>query len=209
MFSPIIDFFLSITESLGHWGVFILMTVESSFIPFPSEIVIPPAAYLAHEGKLNIYIVILAGILGSIAGALINYYLAKYLGRPLVYKLLEQKWTRYLLLNREKLERAEKHFEQYGDISTFIGRLIPVVRQLISLPAGFVKMNLSHFLFFTSIGSGIWVVILAVLGYQFGAQQEVLQKYYSELGMIGIGLGLIVFGLLIASKIKKRSKSAL
>jgi len=159
---------LEFTEGMGYFGVFFLMTIESSFIPFPSELVIPPAAYLASKGQMNIFLIIFFGIFGSLIGALINYYLAMFLGRPIIYSLTEKKFTSLLLINSKKLKKAEKFFLKYGEFSTFTGRLIPVVRQLISIPAGFTRMKLIPFMFYTSLGAGIWVVILAVIGYTGG-----------------------------------------
>lgn len=185
---------LGFTDALGHLGVFLLMAVESSFIPFPSEIVVPPAAFLAAQGKMSIYLVVLAGIGGSLVGAVINYYLAMWLGRPLVYALVEKKWARWFLLSPAKVEKAEKHFLEYGALSTFLGRLLPAIRQLISLPAGFTRMPLGKFLFYTGLGSGFWVIILAVLGYFFGANEEVLKQYYGE---IAFGF-IVVVGVIVA-----------
>ncbi len=176
-FDAILNFFALI----NYWGVFFLMTIESSFIPFPSEIVIPPAAYLAAQGELNIWLVILAGSFGSLLGALINYYLARFLGRPIVYKLLKTKIAKYLFLSEEKVKRAEDFFMRYNKSSTFFCRLIPVVRQLISIPAGFAKMNIFHFSLYTFLGAFIWSSILAALGYFFGAHDEQLRQYYHEI----------------------------
>ena len=142
MLESFFQILLDFTQGMGYTGVLFLMTIESSFIPFPSELVITPAAYLASKGEMNIVLVVFFGILGSLIGALINYYLAMYLGRPLVYALTEKKFSKILLINSKKLEKAEKFFLKYGEFSTFTGRLIPVVRQLISLPAGFTKMKL-------------------------------------------------------------------
>ncbi len=193
----------SIILKIGYWGVAALMTIESSFIPFPSEIIVPPAAYLAQQGQFNIYLVIIAGIAGSLLGALINYYLAYTLGRKIIYALASKKFSKFLLINPEKMVQAEKYFLKYGNISTFIGRLVPWARQLISIPAGFSKMNLKKFLFYTSLGSGIWVIILAVLGYTFGSNQELLAGYYKEISTFFIILALIiVVGIIIKRRIK-------
>lgn len=198
---------LSITSDLGYWGIVILMVIESSFIPFPSELVIPPAAYLAYKGEMNIYLVILFGVLGSLIGAIFNYYLAMYIGRPLAYKLVEKKWAKYFLLSREGLQKTETYFAKYGSVSTFIGRLIPAVRQLISLPAGFAKMNIGKFLFYTTLGSASWVIVLAVLGYYWGANDEVLRQYYSEISW-GILIVFVVFiVVLILRRLRKKRAS--
>jgi len=183
-----------IIANIGYWGILALMTIESSFIPFPSEVVIPPAAYLAHQGQMNIYLVIIAGIIGSILGALINYYLALTLGRKVIYSFI----------NNAKLDKAEKYFLEYGNSSTLIGRLIFGVRQLISIPAGFSKMKLSSFIFYTTLGSGIWVVILAILGYSFGSNQEVFEKYYGQISWFFVILAVIfVSSIIIKKKIRK------
>lgn len=168
MFDSFVQFLLNITHGLGYFGVFILMTIESTFIPYPSELIIPPAAYLAAQGKMNIYLIIFFGTLGSVCGALINYCLGLYLGRPLIYSLVEHRHAKFLFLNRRKLEKAEKYFVKYGDIATFIGRLIPGVRHLISLPAGFARMPIKPFLFYTALGAGIWVTFLSISGYLLG-----------------------------------------
>lgn len=191
MFSQLFTFLLTITQNLGHLGVGVLMAVESSFIPMPSEIVVPPAAYLASQGVMNIYLVVIAGIVGSLVGALFNYFLAYYLGRPLVYKLAQHRFAKYLLISPEKIERAEQYFADRANSATFLGRLIPVIRQLISLPAGFSKMPLKNFIFYTFLGSSLWVSILALLGYFIGSNQALLHTYYTEIKWIALGLGLI------------------
>lgn len=184
---------LDFAADLGYPGIIILMAIESSFIPFPSEVVIPPAAYLAYKGEFNVFLVILCGVIGSLIGAVVNYVLAMYLGRPLVYVLVEKKWAKFFLLSKRNVERAESYFLKYGAMSTFLGRLVPAVRQLISLPAGFVRMNFLVFLFFTFLGSTLWVSILAALGYFFGSNQEIFQKYYET-----IAVSVVLFVILFA-----------
>ena len=181
---------------MGYLGVFSLMAVESSFIPFPSEIVIPPAAYLAFKGEMNVFIVVLVGVLGSLVGATVNYWIARSLGRVVIYDLVQFKWAKYFMLSKKKVEHAEKHFLDYGAVSTFLGRLVPAVRQLISLPAGFVKMNFGSFIFFTALGSGLWVSILAALGYYFGENEDLLASYYKEISIGAILLVLVVVSVL-------------
>jgi membrane protein DedA with SNARE-associated domain len=181
MLITLVNILLQFAQDIGYWGIVFLMVIESSFIPFPSEIVIPPAAYLAAQGKLNIYLVAGAGILGSLIGALVNYFLAYYLGRPLIYRLAKTKWAKILLIKSAQIERAEEFFNDYRRGSTFFGRLVPVVRQLVSLPAGFAKMPLSQFILYTFLGSGIWTVVLAALGYFFGANETLWKTYYSEI----------------------------
>jgi len=202
--TEILDVLLSLSEQAGYAGVFILMTIESSFVPFPSEVAIVPAAYLAQQGQLNLFLVILAGVAGSLIGALINYFLALTLGRSVVYAWAKHKSARILLLNEKKLERAEEYFLQYGKISTFIGRLIPGIRQLISVPAGFSRMNIKHFVFYTFLGAGLWTVILAVLGYVLGANQELLHTFYREISFFLGFTGIAVLAIIFLKKRKKR-----
>lgn len=195
MLDTFVSFMLGVTADLGYLGVFGLMAIESSFIPFPSEVVVPPAAYLAAKGEMNLALVVVSGLFGSLIGALVNYYLALYLGKPTVDKLLSKSWAKFLLLDKKKLDKAEKYFVQHGAISTFVGRLIPGIRQLISLPAGFSRMNVAKFAFFTSLGAGIWVLVLALLGYYFGENEELFALYYHE-----ITLGALIFvGVVVSS----------
>ena len=189
MLSSMIAFLMNTFSKMGYTGISVLMTIESSFIPFPSEIVIPPAAYLASKGEMNLVLVILAGVFGSIIGALINYFLAVWLGRALIYKLADTKLVHIMMIDREKIEKSEEYFNKYGNMSTFIGRLIPAVRQLISIPAGLARMDLKKFIFFTTLGAGIWNIILALLGYYFGENEALLHLYYEE---IKIGIILLV-----------------
>ena len=161
------QFFSWFVENANYWFVFIFMIIESSFIPFPSELVVPPAAYLAmQEGSsMNIYIVTLVATAGAIVGAIINYYLALWVGRPIVYAFANSRAGHALLIDSAKVEKAEAYFDKHGAISTFIGRLIPAVRQLISIPAGLARMNLGKFIIFTGLGALVWNAVLAGLGY--------------------------------------------
>lgn len=151
----------------SYWVIIALMAVESSFIPFPSEVVVPPAAWYAlqHPTETNFFLVILAATLGANIGALINYYLAAWLGRPVVYKFADSRLGRLCLLSGEKLEYAEAYFRKHGATSTFVGRLVPAVRQLISIPAGLSRMSMPTFLLYTTLGAGSWNVVLALIGY--------------------------------------------
>ena len=163
MFTEIFGFLL---DQLNYLNVFILMTIESTFIPFPSERVVPPAAYHAHAtGEQNVFLIILAATLGADAGATINYYLAYYFGRPIIYSFANSKWGHRCLLHEEKIHRSEKYFYEHGVIATLTGRLVPVIRQLISIPAGLAKMTFWKFIMFTTIGAGIWNCILAAIGW--------------------------------------------
>ncbi|MCD4694209.1 DedA family protein [bacterium] len=200
------NFILSYISGLNYFNILFLMILESSFIPFPSEVVIPPAAYLAQKGDLNIFLVISVGIIGSLLGAIINYYIAYYLGRALVYKIADHRFLKIILINSKKVRKSENFFLRYGGISTFIGRLVPVVRQLISLPAGFSKMKLKKFCFFTFLGSGIWVVVLAILGYFFGAKEDLLSLYFKEISFAFLFLAFIFVILFIFYKKKYKVK---
>lgn len=191
MFEAIVQWVLDLTHGLGYTGVVILMAIESSFLPLPSELVIPPAAWLASEGKMNLYFLVLAGTVGSVIGASVNYFLSKWLGRPIIYKLAKKKVLKALGVTSERIEKVEKMFLNDAKKSTFIGRLIPVVRHLISIPAGFCKMPYGQFVLYTALGSFVWVAILSVLGYFLGSNRELLQQYYHEISWFLLALGLI------------------
>ncbi|WP_104722267.1 DedA family protein [Helicobacter mesocricetorum] len=198
----IIDFILQSVGELDYFGIFVLMLLESSFIPFPSEVVMIPAGYLAHKGEMNFLLAILFGILGSLSGSLINYYLALYFGREILIK-----YGKYFFFQESTMKKMEEFFAKHGNISTFSGRLIPVVRQYISLPAGIGKMNLALFCFYTSLGAGIWIIILTTLGYFLGQNEELLKKY---LHLITFSLLIFVtLGILIYRYKQKKSSSFL
>ena len=180
-----------LVHTIGQWGypgIIALMFLESSFFPFPSEVVIPPAAYLAAKGEMNLGLVILAGILGSLLGAVFNYALAVYLGRPFF-----EKYGRYLFVSRESMDKADRFFERHGYFSTFVGRLLPGIRQYISLPAGIARMNFIAFCSATALGAGIWVIILAALGYWFGQNEAVIM---ANLHWISIAT-IVICGLMV------------
>ena len=179
-----IDFIVESISAFGYFGIFFLMFLESSFIPFPSEVVMIPAGYLAHLGKMNFFLAILCGILGSLCGALLNYYLALIFGREILIK-----FGKYVLFDEKTMIKMEAFFAKHGHISTFSGRLIPVIRQYISLPAGLGKMPLALFCFYTSLGAGIWLIILATLAYFLGQNEALLKEY---LHIITIALVLLV-----------------
>jgi membrane protein DedA with SNARE-associated domain len=193
------QFFQDITAwymaHINYGTIILLMAVESSFIPFPSEIVIPPAAYKAAQGDLNIYLVILSGSVGAIIGALFNYILALSLGRMLIYKLADTRLAAMMMIDIKAVKKAEEYFIRHGKISTLIGRLVPAIRQLISLPAGLAKMNIRDFLLFTLIGSTLWNIILALLGYYLYSNQNILQRYYNEFSylFLFLGIGFIIY----------------
>jgi len=184
--------------NLNYFTVVLLMAIESTFLPLPSEVVIPFAAYKAAQGQLNVFGVVLSGTAGAICGSLINYFLARYLGRPLVYQFADSGIGRVFLLSKEKVEHAENYFIRNGKSSTFIGRLVPGIRHLISIPAGLAKMNLRDFLLFTFIGAGLWNIILAIIGYYL---YEVREKIFPYLGYILLAFGIgFIFYLIIKAK---------
>lgn len=157
--------FSSLLSNLNYGTIFFLMLLESTVIPVPSELVVSPAAYHAAGGNLNIWLVILFATIGADCGATVNYVAAYYLGRPLIYRFAESKWGKMCLLNRAKLEKSEKYFDEHGAVATFSGRLIVGIRHLISIPAGLARMNYWRFLVFTTLGAGLWNIILAALGW--------------------------------------------
>jgi membrane protein DedA with SNARE-associated domain len=192
-------------DHLNYWTITLLMAIESSFIPFPSEVVVPPAAYKAAGGnsELNVYLVVLFATIGANIGALINYFLAYFVGRPIVYKFANSRFGHMCLIDEDKVKHAEAYFEKHGALSTFVGRLIPAVRQLISIPAGLAKMKLSTFLLYTTLGAGIWNAILASIGFYLQSivpedqLMETVSQYSHELGYIFIGIGILIVGYLI------------
>ncbi|MDR3047496.1 MAG: DedA family protein [Bacteroidales bacterium] len=206
------------SDHLNYASVTALMTIESSFIPFPSEIVVPPAAYaacsedsnlhVADSNLLNVLLVVLFSTLGALLGALINYYLALFLGRPIIYWFSDSKVGHLLLLSKEKVVKAEDYFIEHGKISTFIGRLLPVIRQLISIPAGLAKMKMFSFVLYTTLGAFIWNLLLALLGYITHGQKVLIDKYSQELSWILMGVGVIFVGYLILKGLKKRMAKA-
>jgi len=204
----------SLIQKVEHWyennmnygSITLLMTIESSFIPFPSEVVIPPATYIASkpDSKLNIFLVVLFGTLGALIGAYINYFLALWLGRPVMYKLADSKIGKLLLLSSEKIKHAEKYFNDHGKVSTFVGRLIPGIRQLISLPAGLARMNFVSFTLYTILGAGIWNSILALLGYLAHGQADLINKYSHELSLTTLAiLAIVAFYYIVRFFVKK------
>jgi len=166
---------------MGYWGIFLLMFLESTFFPFPSEIIMIPAGYLAYKGEMNLYIVILVGILGSVGGALFNYYLAMHFGRKFILK-----YGKYFFIKEETLDKLEAFFVKHGELSTFNGRLIPGIRQLISLPAGLARMNVARFSLYSALGAGIWVIVLVALGYVLGSNEELISEYLKTATVIAL-----------------------
>ena len=171
----------------GYLGIFIMMTIESSFIPFPSEIVLIPAGYLASQGDMSIGMIMSAALGGSMLGAFINYYLALTLGRKLL-----KKYGKYFFIKENALAKMDIYFSKHGHISTFTGRLIPGIRQLISIPAGIARMNLVQFSIYTALGAGLWALILTLLGYFIGENQELIDIYLKQIIISIIGVLIIV-----------------
>ncbi|MEI8139799.1 MAG: DedA family protein [bacterium] len=177
---------VDIIERMGYPGIVFLMTLESSVFPIPSELVMPQAGYLVSMGTMSMPLVIILGVLGSWLGALLNYTVAMWLGRPFF-----QKYGKYFFCPQDKFAMVERFFQAHGEISTFTGRLIPVVRHLISIPAGLTRMKMSHFLLYTGIGSAIWVSILAYIGFLCGKNMDLIKKY-SHICTIGVIIGCVV-----------------
>ena len=176
MIHEIAQFITDQIFDMGYLGIFFLMLIESSFIPFPSEIVLVPAGYLASKGDMDISLILFASLMGSIGGALINYFGALYVGRKFLLR-----YGKYVMIKKETLDKMEEFFKKHGAISTFTGRLIPGIRQLISIPAGLSKMNLKVFIFYTSLGALLWSIILVALGYLIGENQELIKEYLSQI----------------------------
>lgn len=183
---------IEIMSGLGYFGIFVLMAIESSFIPFPSEVVLIPAGFLVQQGKMNFILVLLMGTLGSLVGALLNYFIALHFGRKGV-EILINKYGKIFFLDNNKLKNSDYFFNQHGEITTFTGRLIPIVRQWISIPAGFSKMQLSKFCVYTCLGAGIWSFILIYLGYLFGENIEVINKNLNVISWTLIIFVIIIF----------------
>ncbi|MDY3868430.1 MAG: DedA family protein [Pyramidobacter sp.] len=204
MFGWLVEKLVETIGSMGYAGIVGLMFLESSFFPFPSEVVMPPAGYLAHEGQMSLALVLIAGIVGSLLGALFNYWLSLRYGRPFF-----EKYGKHFGVTSEVLDKADAFFARHGHISTFVGRLIPVIRQYISLPAGIARMNLPRFCFYTSLGAGIWVVILTLLGYWMGKNKDLIHSSLNE-----ITIALVIFcsaltaGYIWRLKRRKQKKSS-
>lgn len=201
-FQTLFDWYMA---NLNYLTVALLMLIESTFLPMPSEVVIPFAAYKAAQGDLNIFGVVLFGTIGALTGSLINYTLAYYLGRPIVYKFAESKIGRLFLLSKEKVEHAENYFLRNGKTSTFIGRLVPGIRHLISIPAGLAKMDLRSFMLYTFIGAGIWNIILALIGYYIYDLRDKIFPYLDNVLYI-FGAAFIVYLAIKGINRKKKDK---
>jgi membrane protein DedA with SNARE-associated domain len=199
MLDAFVSFILASVSGMGYSGIVILMALESSFIPFPSEVVIPPAGYLAAKGEMNIYLVVLSGTAGSLIGALVNYAIAVMMGRKLLIK-----YGRYFFLTPERIAKLDSYFSSHGEITTFAGRLVPGIRQYISFPAGLAGMNLAKFCFYTSFGAGIWVVVLAVLGYFVGNNIELIKSNLLPITVVTLCLLTLIVAVYIFRYRKRR-----
>ncbi len=187
----------SLLHNLNYGTILLLMLLESTVVPVPSELVVAPAAYLAAGGERNVILVVLFATIGAAIGATINYVVALYVGRPVIYKFANSKWGKMCLLNQEKVEKSEKYFDNHGVAATLTGRLIPGIRHLISIPAGLARMNYGKFLLYTTIGAGVWHTILAVLGWYLhsvvpAGQLEDTIKHYNKYIVLGIVVIVVV-----------------
>jgi membrane protein DedA with SNARE-associated domain len=188
----LIAWLLNTIGAMGYPGIFLLMAMESSILPVPSELVMPPAGYLVQQGQMEMSLVILSGTLGSLAGAYINYFVACWLGRPLVIR-----YGRYVWIKEEHFDRVESFFKRHGEISTFIGRLLPVIRHLISIPAGLARMNHVRFSLYTLTGAGIWVSVLSWIGYFIGAERELIIRYSHQAVLGAVAFSAVTAGIYI------------
>lgn len=207
IFSNLIVAVVSLINKMGYIGIILGMTIESSFIPFPSEVIMIPAGALVALGKMNFFVVFVAGLLGSLLGAWINYFIALFLGRTAVEKLIE-KYGKIFFLSSTSLAKSDLFFQKHGEITTFIGRLIPVVRQLISLPAGFAKMPFLKFSFYTGLGAGIWTIILIFIGYFFGANLGWFNQNKSMITLLVLLFSSIILIIYIIRKRKSTHSSS-
>lgn len=191
--ASIIESIISIIGSLGYLGIILGMFIESSFIPFPSEVILPPAGVLVARGEMTFILVLLCSIAGSLLGAYLNYYLGRHFGRRVINYLV-QKYGKFILISKNSLDKSDYYFKNHGSITTFTGRLIPAVRQLISIPAGFAMMPLRKFTLYTALGSGIWSTILIYVGILYGNNKENIDSFLSSATIIAIiGVILIIF----------------
>lgn len=201
MLHQIIEWIVGVVGHWGYPGIVVMMFLESSFFPFPSEVVMIPAGYLAYKGEMSAVMAVAMGIVGSWLGALFNYYLAVFLGRPFLLR-----WGKYFFMNEAKLLKVEGFFRRHGEISTFTGRLITVVRQYISFPAGLARMNIARFLFYTGLGAGIWVTVLVWIGYAAGQNEELISEYSREASMLAVAGCLVLIAVYVIVQ-RRRARS--
>jgi membrane protein DedA with SNARE-associated domain len=194
----IVTYLVETIGSLGYIGIFVLMFLESSCFPFPSEVVMVPAGYLSYKGEMNLVLALFAGILGSLAGALFNYFIATSLRREFLLK-----YGRYVFITEKTLNKVDLFFQNHGEIATFNGRLLPGIRQYISLPAGVARMSLTKFSLYTSLGAGIWVLVLILLGYFLGANEMIVKKYLKIITLAAICLVIVITVVYLLYRRKK------
>lgn len=195
-----VDFVLNLASDLGYVGIVLLMTLESCFVPFPSEVVMIPAGYLASRGEMNAFIAVLCGVCGSVLGALINYFICFFWGRAFVLK-----YGKFVGINEQKFAKFEAFFNKHGEFSTFTCRLLPAIRQYISMPAGLAKMNLARFVIFTALGSALWVSILVALGYFVGENETLIKEYLHEILIAIVAFVIVASGVYLVYLRKKKS----
>lgn len=199
-------------DNLNYGTILLLMLIESTVIPFPSEVVVAPAAYHAAAGYQNVFLVVLFATIGADLGAAINYAAAYYLGRPIIYRFVRSRWGKLCLLNEEKIQRSEKYFADHGVVATLTGRLLPVIRQLISVPAGLAKMHFGKFLLYTTVGAGVWNSILATLGWYLHAVvpeeqlNEKIVEYGDYIKVVIVAIVAIVAIFFVVRRMAKNSK---
>lgn len=200
--SALTSWLVDVIGSMGYTGIISLMFLESSFFPFPSEVVMPPAGYLAWKGEMSLPLVLIAGIAGSLLGALFNYWLAVKLGRPLLIK-----YGKYFFISQETIDKADKFFQKHGHISTFVCRLLPGIRQYVSLPAGLARMPMKPFCLYTGLGAGIWVCVLTFAGYLLGEHQDLLKEYLHVITIACIALACVIAGGYYFIQRRRKNKS--
>jgi membrane protein DedA with SNARE-associated domain len=201
-FQSIFDWYMA---NLNYFTVWLLMLIESTFLPMPSEVVIPFAAFKAGQGDLNVFLVVVFGTIGALCGSLVNYFLSYFLGRPIIYAFADSKVGKMLFLSKDKVIHAEEYFRRNGKSSTFIGRLVPGIRHLISIPAGLAKMNLRDFMVYTFVGAGIWNIILALVGYFVYELRDQILPYLGYI-LLGTGVIFVIYLIIRGRKNKKKEK---
>ena len=201
--SVVASWILNLVNTTGYFGIFVGMAIESSFFPFPSEVILIPAGFLVAQGKLSFPLILLASVLGSLVGAFVNYFIALSLGRK-TCEILLKKYGKFLFLKQSSLNKCDLYFERHGEVTTFVGRLIPVVRQIISLPAGFARMNPLKFTFYTALGAAIWSFVLIMLGYVLGNNLELIQQNLSLLSILFTLFGLALLAYYVYRRPKKK-----
>ncbi len=201
MLAELAQWLVEMVLGYGYFGIYVLMSIESSFIPFPSEIVLIPAGYLASQGQMDMTLIVAVSLAGSLTGAFINYYLAFFIGRTFL-----ERYGKFFFISQSALDKMDKYFDKHGHISTFIGRLIPGIRQLISIPAGLAKMNINVFALYSALGALIWSIVLVVIGYAVGENEELIKTYLHQITLATIGV-LVVLGGVYYLLQRRRAKA--